>query len=524
MTSTSASTVPSQQPRAVKRAAVVTHGKPQAIGSALARLANVARESGVELVFAAGESEKHGLGPDGAETSDVDIAVVLGGDGTMLRALARYLGTVDALVDVIEEHGVGAVDQMDEELPVALRSGQSGVYDADRRPTPLQSGVDDLPKHATMDVRVPDDAAAPNLALAGLELRLDEHDRIPTGREQAQHRWQRGPDADEGDVGDEQVGAERQLPELAGVRALEHGHPWVGAQLRVELAVADVDGDHARDPVLEQVVGEAARRRPHVDRVAPVELDVVLLERVRELLATAGDEARPLLDRELGVVGYLMSRLVVAGHEPGQDECLCLSAARCEPALDQKDVEALLHRVQRSGGVCYRTVMELRGERVVLRPLAEADVPRIVELGADPDVARWWPGLTPEHVSEKTRGGDDGTVVFAIVSDGEVAGMIPHYEEKDEDFRHAGIDLFLGAPYHGNGLGTDAVRTMARHLIDDLHHHRLTIDPAAHNDRAIRCYEKAGFRRVGVMREYWRAPDGVWRDGLLLDLLAKELT
>jgi RimJ/RimL family protein N-acetyltransferase len=59
--------------------------------------------------------------------------------------------------------------------------------------------------------------------------------------------------------------------------------------------------------------------------------------------------------------------------------------------------------------------MELRGERVVLRPLAEADVPRIVELGADPDVARWWPGLTPEHVSEKTRGGDDGTVVFAIV-------------------------------------------------------------------------------------------------------------
>jgi aminoglycoside 6'-N-acetyltransferase len=28
---------------------------------------------------------------------------------------------------------------------------------------------------------------------------------------------------------------------------------------------------------------------------------------------------------------------------------------------------------------------------------------------------------------------------------------------------------------------------------------------------------------VGVMREYWRDPDGVWRDGLLLDLLAREL-
>ena len=51
-----------------------------------------------------------------------------------------------------------------------------------------------------------------------------------------------------------------------------------------------------------------------------------------------------------------------------------------------------------------------------------------------------------------------------------------------------------------------------------------TIDPAAHNERAIRCYEKAGFKRVGVMREYWLDAEGVWRDGLLLDMLATELT
>ena len=168
--------------------------------------------------------------------------------------------------------------------------------------------------------------------------------------------------------------------------------------------------------------------------------------------------------------------------------------------------------------------MELRGERVVLRPLVEADVPRIVELGADPEVARWWRGLTYAHVLEKAHGEDDGAVVFAIVLDGEIAGMIQYFEENDEEFRHASIDLFLGTPHHDHGLGTDAVETMARHLIRDRGHHRLTIDPAAHNERAIRCYEKVGFRPVGVMREYWRDPDGVWRDGLLLDLLAKELT
>ena len=166
---------------------------------------------------------------------------------------------------------------------------------------------------------------------------------------------------------------------------------------------------------------------------------------------------------------------------------------------------------------------ELRGDLVVLRPLSEDDVPRIVALGADPEVARWWPGLTPARVREKARGEDEGVVVFAIVVDGEVAGMIQHYEETDQEYRHAGMDLFLGAPYHGRGLGTDAVRTMARHLIYDRGHHRLVIDPAAGNLRAIRCYEKAGFRRVGVLRRYWLGPAGTWQDGLLMDLLADEL-
>jgi aminoglycoside 6'-N-acetyltransferase len=167
--------------------------------------------------------------------------------------------------------------------------------------------------------------------------------------------------------------------------------------------------------------------------------------------------------------------------------------------------------------------MELRGDRIVLRPLEEGDVDRIVELGAHDEVARWWRGLTHQHVLEKVRGEDEGAVVLAIVVDGEVAGMIQYFEEDDEEFRHASVDLFLGAPYHDRGLGTDTVRTMVRHLIDDRGHRRLTIDPAAHNERAIRCYEKVGFKRVGILREYWLDADGVWRDGLLLDLLADEL-
>ena len=98
MTSTTGSVTLS--PKAVKRAAVVTHGKPQTIGPALARLATVAREAGVELRMGQEEAERHGLEPTDGDGTDVDIAVVLGGDGTMLRALSRFLGTEVPVIGV----------------------------------------------------------------------------------------------------------------------------------------------------------------------------------------------------------------------------------------------------------------------------------------------------------------------------------------------------------------------------------------------------------------------------------------
>jgi aminoglycoside 6'-N-acetyltransferase len=89
-------------------------------------------------------------------------------------------------------------------------------------------------------------------------------------------------------------------------------------------------------------------------------------------------------------------------------------------------------------------------------------------------------------------------------------------------YRSAGIDLILGAEWEGRGLGREAVGLLVRHLLEARGHHRLTIDPAAANERAIRCYEAVGFARVGVMRRYERADDGTWRDGLLMELLAEE--
>jgi NAD+ kinase len=77
----------------VKRVAVITHGKPETSGEALERLQALAQERGVELLLADDELEKHGIGSDDGDPTTADLAVVLGGDGTMLRALKRFVGT-----------------------------------------------------------------------------------------------------------------------------------------------------------------------------------------------------------------------------------------------------------------------------------------------------------------------------------------------------------------------------------------------------------------------------------------------
>jgi aminoglycoside 6'-N-acetyltransferase len=65
---------------------------------------------------------------------------------------------------------------------------------------------------------------------------------------------------------------------------------------------------------------------------------------------------------------------------------------------------------------------------------------------------------------------------------------------------------------------------LARFLFDQRGHHRITIDPAAANQQAIRCYQKAGFRPIGVMRQYERGADGRFHDGLLMELIRDDLS
>jgi aminoglycoside 6'-N-acetyltransferase len=163
----------------------------------------------------------------------------------------------------------------------------------------------------------------------------------------------------------------------------------------------------------------------------------------------------------------------------------------------------------------------LEGERVTLRPVRRTDGDKLRVIFSDPEVARWW-GDPDRALEDALETSEDGAR-FLIEVDGEPAGYIQAYEETDRMYRHAGIDISLRTPWQGKGLGPEAIRLLARRLIDERGHHRLIIDPAAHNTNAIKAYERVGFRTVGIMRRYERGPNGEWHDGLLMDMLADEL-
>jgi len=157
---------------------------------------------------------------------------------------------------------------------------------------------------------------------------------------------------------------------------------------------------------------------------------------------------------------------------------------------------------------------ELRGERVVVVPVEPEHAERLRELRAHPEVARWWDPppegwpLGPEPDFER----------FAILLDGEPVGALQFWEEPEADLRHADLDIFLGPDHQDQGLGTEAMGVMIRHLIEGRGHHRITLSTAVDNARAIRVYEKLGFRRVGVTRKSQRrAETGEWEDELLME-------
>jgi AacA4 family aminoglycoside N(6')-acetyltransferase len=156
---------------------------------------------------------------------------------------------------------------------------------------------------------------------------------------------------------------------------------------------------------------------------------------------------------------------------------------------------------------------------VTLRLMTDDDIPMLHDWLNRPHIVEWWGGERPtlDEVHEKYLPrvmardrvvpyiGLIGGVPFAYAQSYIAMGSGDGWWEGETDPGVRGIDQSIAdAALLGKGHGTNLVRALVDLLFADQAVTKVQTDPAPHNARAIRCYEKAGFRAMGVVD----TPDG----------------
>ena len=162
-----------------------------------------------------------------------------------------------------------------------------------------------------------------------------------------------------------------------------------------------------------------------------------------------------------------------------------------------------------------------------LRPVEEADLPRFVEWLADPEVTRWLaavgepPTLDDEYDWWESRRADPDNVMWAIDTiDGGLIGTVDLRIVPNAARAELGIAIQDKSQW-SRGFGTDVVRLVLEYGFEEMGLHRVELHVDEDNARAIRCYEKCGFVREGVLREH-RFVDGRFTNTIQMSVLAHE--
>ncbi|CAM5332873.1 acetyltransferase [Streptomyces spiroverticillatus] len=172
----------------------------------------------------------------------------------------------------------------------------------------------------------------------------------------------------------------------------------------------------------------------------------------------------------------------------------------------------------------------LTGERVLLRPFAEEDLPAMLAALRDPEVLRLTgsPRYEPDEDGATrtwylTRAEQTDRLDLAVVdrATGRCVGEVV-LNEWDPDNRSCNFRTLFGPEGRGRGLGTEACRLIVTHAFETLGLNRVSLGVYAFNPRARRAYEKVGFVAEGTEREaLWTEEDG-WVDSTYMSVLARE--
>lgn len=156
----------------------------------------------------------------------------------------------------------------------------------------------------------------------------------------------------------------------------------------------------------------------------------------------------------------------------------------------------------------------LVGPLVTLRAATDADRDPLVSILAEPEVSVWWVGYTPERVQAEFVEVESSRIIEV---EGQCVGAMFVLRGEDPEYPTTVMHLFLATEFRGRRIGEEALALAIREEFA-AGVTRVTLDPNIHNDGAIRSYERLGFKRIGVLRDYQVRPGGHLEDALFMDL------
>ncbi len=158
---------------------------------------------------------------------------------------------------------------------------------------------------------------------------------------------------------------------------------------------------------------------------------------------------------------------------------------------------------------------ELNGPLVTLRDPRESDLSPLVSVLSEPEVAIWWVGYDADRVRAEFLEHPETTRIIEV--DERTAGAVVVLRGEDREYPTTVMHIFLSTAFRGRRIGEEALALAIGHEFAQ-GITRITLDPNIKNDGAIRSYERLGFRRIGVLRDYQVRPGGTLDDALFMDL------
>ncbi|MFD2630155.1 GNAT family N-acetyltransferase [Oceanobacillus kapialis] len=168
--------------------------------------------------------------------------------------------------------------------------------------------------------------------------------------------------------------------------------------------------------------------------------------------------------------------------------------------------------------------------KLFVRSIQQKDEGSLVKWLSNPTVLEFYEGRDKPYNLSMVREdfyGEEPDIHKCIVEHAGVSiGYIQFYEinERTSDLTGYdkkktvyGMDQFIGEPsYWGKGIGTELVQSMLRHLLQRKLADVVVLDPQTTNERAIRCYEKCGFKKVRRLHAH-EFHEGKYRDCWLME-------